>query len=540
MDRRLLVIAVIAVLIAATAATSAPAFARPPAAAGIPAAVLGAVHPQIGDPTWSDFDGNGSADLAIGVPRADVGGHKDAGAVHVLYGSSGGLSASGSQLWTQDSAGIQNVAEAGDRFGSSVASGDFDDDGYGDLAIGIPGEDLTVRGTLVVNKGAVAVLFGSPTGLTARDRFFSFPVPITADPHLFANMDLGWSLAAFDGFGADTFTGTDGRADLAIGMPGIKNDRGGVVTASGQTLTPEDKAPGSHFAVIASATPGDRYGMSLAAGDFNINPIDDVAIGAPLADVPISPSTKVKDAGAIRLMYHNGEVGPPIAENVIQISATAKQGEHFGSALAAADFGGNYHSLLVGVPGEVVGELKAAGVVYFFSAASDGSGIVPTNTFFQQGDGFFGGTSEAGDHFGASVSTGNFGHGAATDIAVGVPGQDVAGHADAGAVSVAYGDFGIASVVLTEASPNVVGAAEASDGFGSRLSAAIYSDLDPGDLAVGVPGENVGSIADAGEVHVFYGSSSFGLNGFNEVWNRNKPGIAGTAHKGDRFGGALH
>jgi hypothetical protein len=122
---------------------------------------------------------------------------------------------------------------------------------------------------------------------------------------------------------------------------------------------------------------------------------------------------------------------------------------------------------------------------------------------------------------------------------VGVPGQAVAGHAGAGAVSVAYG-FGVSPYVITEASPNVVGKAEASDGFGSRLSASIYSDLDPADLAVGVPGENVGSIADAGEVHVFYGSSSFGLNGFNEVWNRNKPGIAGTAHKGDRFGGAVH
>jgi hypothetical protein len=61
-----------------------------------------------------------------------------------------------------------------------------------------------------------------------------------------------------------------------------------------------------------------------------------------------------------------------------------------------------------------------------------------------------------------------------------------------------------------------------------------------GSAAIAVEDLSVVFHTDAGEVHVFYGSSSFGLNGFNEVWNRNKPGIAGTAHKGDRFGVALH
>ena len=50
----------------------------------------------------SDFNGDGRADLAIGV----IGdGHRFAGAVNVLYGSATGLTAAGDQLWTLDSPG---------------------------------------------------------------------------------------------------------------------------------------------------------------------------------------------------------------------------------------------------------------------------------------------------------------------------------------------------------------------------------------------------------------------------------------------------
>ena len=88
-----------------------------------------------------DFDVDQFDDLAIGVPGEDVGGAVDAGAVNVLYGSNGGLTAAGNELWHQDSPRHQGVAEAGDRFGAALASGDFNDDVADDLAIGVPGED---------------------------------------------------------------------------------------------------------------------------------------------------------------------------------------------------------------------------------------------------------------------------------------------------------------------------------------------------------------------------------------------------------------
>ena len=67
-----------------------------------------------------DFDGDGFDDLAIGVPKEDIGTIANAGAVNVLYGSGAGLTAGGDQLWHQDGVGVQGMAEDGDQLGFSL------------------------------------------------------------------------------------------------------------------------------------------------------------------------------------------------------------------------------------------------------------------------------------------------------------------------------------------------------------------------------------------------------------------------------------
>jgi len=49
-----------------------------------------------------DFNGDMRFDVAVGVPDEAVGGATLAGAVNVLYGSHGGLTGAGSQLFTQN------------------------------------------------------------------------------------------------------------------------------------------------------------------------------------------------------------------------------------------------------------------------------------------------------------------------------------------------------------------------------------------------------------------------------------------------------
>jgi hypothetical protein len=110
-----------------------------------------------------DFNQDGYADLAIGAPFDGVNGDTAAGSVTVLYGSSEGLSSTNNQFWTRDSDGILGVTDPQDRFGYALTTGDFDGDGYDDLAVGAPGHSVSSEPA----AGLVHVIYGSMDGLTS-------------------------------------------------------------------------------------------------------------------------------------------------------------------------------------------------------------------------------------------------------------------------------------------------------------------------------------------------------------------------------------
>jgi hypothetical protein len=107
-----------------------------------------------------DFNNDGFADLAVGVPGEAIGAIEGAGAVNVLYGAAGGLTGSGSQLFWQGAGGVAGIAEDFDQFGFALSAGDFNNNGFADLAVAAPFEDI---GTTQV-AGAVNVLYGGAAG----------------------------------------------------------------------------------------------------------------------------------------------------------------------------------------------------------------------------------------------------------------------------------------------------------------------------------------------------------------------------------------
>jgi hypothetical protein len=87
-----------------------------------------------------------------------------AGAVVVLPGREGGITATGADLFTQnDLTGA--VAEAGDHFGGALAIGSFKRPFYSDLVVGAPDEDYAS----VADAGVAYIFFGRDSSLSASD-----------------------------------------------------------------------------------------------------------------------------------------------------------------------------------------------------------------------------------------------------------------------------------------------------------------------------------------------------------------------------------
>lgn len=67
-----------------------------------------------------DADNDGDADLAIGIPDQNIAGHSNAGALLLLKGRSGGITAVGDSYWHQDTVGVREVAAPGDKFAKAL------------------------------------------------------------------------------------------------------------------------------------------------------------------------------------------------------------------------------------------------------------------------------------------------------------------------------------------------------------------------------------------------------------------------------------
>ncbi len=493
-----------------------------------------------------DFDGDGFEDLAIGVPFENVGGSNNAGAVSVIYGAGFGLTSIGDQFWTQDSVSVKDSAESQDMFGKALAVGDFNNDGYDDLAIGVPGEDVNGLGS----AGGVAILPGSSTGLTGfGDKWFTqASFGDSNDPDLGAF--FGSALAAGD------FNG-DGFDDLAVGAP--KEDRPGVARA-GTTSILFGGVFGllsSDHQILSQDTPGvlgfaqqdDHFGSALSAGDFDGDGYDDLAIGVPGDQV-----SGQDEAGSVNVLYGHPMAGLSTLgdqlwnQGSFGIEGIVEAGDAFGFALASGDFDSDgYDDLAIGVPGEDVGNIAEAGAVNVIYGLSGGLSFSNDQIWYQGGPGILG-VAEPGDYFGASLTVGNFNGFAGDDLAIGVPGEDVGNIAeDAGVVQVLYSVLG--TVGLHGNNDDywyqelTLDQSEDDDAFGWALASGDFDGDGIDDLAISIPGEDISSgggglVYEAGAVEELEGTFVFGLQSSGQPqWHQNSNGILDSNEDLDYFGG---
>ncbi|MCA9538336.1 MAG: FG-GAP repeat protein [Myxococcales bacterium] len=449
----------------------------------------------------ADFDGDGFADLVAGAPGESLWLRKGTGEALAVYGAPGGLDPFRSDSIFRGTPGVPGSPQPGEALAAAVGRGDFDADGYTDLALGAPGRDD--------ETGAVLVLRGGPAGL---DPSTSFVLRATGG-------------VPGDQFGAALTTGDfnhDGYTDLAVGSPGAAAAAGAVHVFYGGALGLD---PAAQVLTRLNPAAGDQLGAALAAGDFDGDRVDDLAMGLPGSRVSNNDG-----AGRVMVMYGNAA---GIDENEKQmwhqnrpgVPTSAAPGDAFGAALAAGDLDlDGRDELVVGVPGE-----DDAGVVQVLQGGPDG--LFGADVRWRQRTGLAG-TRNAGDRFGAALAVGDLNGDGLPEIAIGVPGELV--DATGGAVQVliggpagpgAYGD------ALLDGSADQV-APEADDAFGTALTMADFDADGFLDLAVGAPGALPGGI-----VQLFSGAADGLLPG--QRMSQSVNGTPGSAEAGDAFGAAL-
>lgn len=463
-----------------------------------------------------DLNGDGYSDVAVGSYR-DANGQSAEGAIHVFYGSVGGIITTASTILESN--------QANAWMGRSCAGvGDLNGDGYGDLAVGVP---LFDQGQ--VDEGGVFIYFGSPAGVGPnRDMLLQLNnaganMGSSLGPAGDVNGDgfsdiivganiygSGGAAAVYlgGGYGSELSPSTTMDGDQSLDHLGSCVASAGDVNGDGLTDILVSAAGGTNgqvneglvYAYLAgasgfTATPtllernvaNGGFGYSAAtAGDVNGDGYADVIIGAPGINT-----------GGAAYVYFGGPGG--ISSTPDRILTGPVAGSLFGfSVSTAGDINSDgYADVLIGAPG--------ANTAYLFVGSTAGTVLAPTETL----------TGPAGGSFGLSVSSaGDVNGDGFSDLVIGAP---TAGN---GIVRIYHGG----QMGLNTTPAFAIISSNAGAEFGTAVSGAGDVNGDGFfDIAVGAPGYSNGQVEE-GALFIYYGSPTGIVGTGSTTMQRNQAG----------------
>ncbi len=424
-----------------------------------------------------DVNGDGYDDLAVGFPLASPHNRTWAGSVFIVFG---GPHPTGGQL--AGSSAIRIDGDVGNGLlGRALTSGDFNHDGYEDLAIGSDALTYQTR----ANAGQVVVVKGGPA-MTSIDLALISPTPRWWLIGGAKDDDrMGTAMVGGDVTG-------DGIDDLVLGSPNPSNYAGVTVVRGGSAFGDLDLQTISTAIRLTGAS---DVGSQLSLGDVTGDAVMDVLIGAELNHSPgqshgfvvrggsglvsaglvdTSPGVFMVDTtglsaymGPMNAVDMDGDGHPdlvvgtyspgsrdssvrvlarhPVAASLKLVDVSGQTrfvgtlDEAFGVSVASPgdlDRDG-YGDLVVGAPGSADG--KGAAYVLRGSAVLSGAVIPDVGAVGYRVNGPGGVDALTKPYAGFAVAgVGDFNGDGGQDLAIAAPGADTAG-VDSGAVYVVFG-----------------------------------------------------------------------------------------------------
>ena len=420
------------------------------AAAAAPAAPVRTHHPVNGD-----FDGDGRRDLALGAPGGDR--------VRITYTHA---LRHGSHTGFVTGAAPHPVPM---DFGASLALGDFNGDGFGDLAVGAPSYRPKHQHGGFGNpepQGAVFLFLGSASGLHQQP--LALVGPYDGDEPYSFGSDLAVGDPNHDGF-----------ADLAVTIP-LEDPQVDVFYGSHSGLSAADETPIDDSSV----------GNAVAFGDINGDRHTDLIVGSSFDFTdPVDG-----DPGALVVHYGTATGVSPHAHLVHGRDVGVKSG--LGSAVNSGDINHDgFDDVVAGALGDRqngTNRFPGSVVVLFGSR----HGLHASDSVRIQASKIYSGTA-TGDEFGAAIAVADITGDGRADVVIGAPGKNVDGVVNAGAAYFLAGtSHGLATAhpqQLSLRTPGVPGSAHRNGRFGAALFLTQLAGNRHLDLLAGAPNESRGA-----------------------------------------------